>query len=100
MNRTQQPPQAQVDVSELIESCGTDPPEGFTKAGGFKGVYNGCFATALGAAPGSAFFFSAYEGMKPRLAQLNGGKEHPLHHSTAASFGARERFRAQEAPSP
>jgi len=62
-------------------------PEGFTKAGGFKGVYNGCFATALGAAPGSAFFFSAYEGMKPRLAQLNGGQEHPLHHSTAASFG-------------
>jgi len=60
---------------------------GFWKAGGFKGVYNGVLATALGAAPGAAMFFSAYEGMKPRLQQLNGGKEHPLHHSIAASCG-------------
>ena len=45
------------------------------KAGGFSGVYNGVMATALGAAPGAAFFFSAYEGMKPQLRALNGGKE-------------------------
>ena len=44
-------------------------------------------ATALGAAPGAAFFFSAYEGMKPKLQALNGGKEHPLQHSCAASCG-------------
>lgn len=60
---------------------------GFQKAGGFKGVYNGVVATALGAAPGASMFFSAYEGMKPRLQALNGGKEHPIHHSLAASFG-------------
>ena len=60
---------------------------GFWKAGGFRGVYNGVVATALGAAPGSAMFFSAYEGMKPRLQALNGGKEHPIHHSIAASCG-------------
>ena len=57
------------------------------KAGGFSGVYNGVLATALGAAPGAAMFFSAYEGMKPRLQALNGGKEHPLQHSFAASCG-------------
>ena len=57
------------------------------KAGGFSGVYNGVLATALGAAPGAAMFFSAYEGMKPRLQALNGGKEHPLQHSCAASCG-------------
>jgi len=62
-------------------------PEGFMKAGGFSGVYNGVLATALGAAPGAAMFFSAYEGMKPRLQALNGGKEHPLQHSFAASCG-------------
>ena len=44
-------------------------------------------ATALGAAPGAALFFSAYEGMKPKLQALNGGKEHPLQHSFAASCG-------------
>lgn len=62
-------------------------PEGFMKAGGFSGVYNGVMATALGAAPGAALFFSAYEGMKPKLQALNGGKEHPLQHSFAASCG-------------
>ncbi len=60
---------------------------GFWKAGGFRGVYRGVLATALGASPGSAMFFSAYEGMKPRLAALNGGKEHWLHHSFSASCG-------------
>lgn len=60
---------------------------GFMKAGGFNGVFNGVVATAIGAAPGAAMFFSAYEGMKPKLQNLNGGKEHPLHHSIAASCG-------------
>jgi len=61
--------------------------DGFWKAGGFRGIYNGVLATSLGAAPGAAMFFGAYEGMKPRLMEMNGGKEHWLHHSLASSFG-------------
>lgn len=38
--------------------------EGFIKAGGFKGVYAGLGAGAIGSAPGSMFFFSTYEGVK------------------------------------
>ena len=34
-------------------------PHGFWKAGGFSGIYRGVLATALGASPGSAMFFSA-----------------------------------------
>ena len=34
-------------------------PAGFWKAGGFSGIYRGVLATALGASPGSAMFFSA-----------------------------------------
>ena len=62
-------------------------PQGFAAAGGFKGVYNGCLATALGAAPGAAMFFSAYESMKPRLRTLFGGEDHPLVHSISAATG-------------
>ena len=36
-------------------------PHGFWKAGGFSGIYRGVLATALGASPGSAMFFSACE---------------------------------------
>ncbi len=32
-------------------------PMGFAKAGGFKGVYNGLFAAAVGSATGAALFF-------------------------------------------
>lgn len=59
--------------------------KGFLAAGGFRGVYNGVLATALGAAPGAAFFFSAYEGFKPVFRRMNGGVEHPLQHSFSAS---------------
>ena len=97
-------------------------PKGFWGAGGFSGIYRGVLATALGASPGSAMFFSACnvaveiepllhpflaanlvrapahallsllraradEGMKPRLKEMNGGKEHWLHHSCSASCG-------------
>ena len=34
-------------------------PDGFWKAGGFSRIYSGVLATALGASPGSAMFFSA-----------------------------------------
>jgi solute carrier family 25 S-adenosylmethionine transporter 26 len=62
-------------------------PEGFFKAGGFSKIYTGVVATALGAAPGAALFFSAYEGFKPLLKYANGGTEHPIQHSCAAAAG-------------
>jgi hypothetical protein len=36
-------------------------PQGFLKAGGFRGIYNGLGAAATGSAPGAALFFSTYE---------------------------------------
>ena len=36
-------------------------PQGFLKAGGFRGVYSGIGAAAAGSAPGAALFFSTYE---------------------------------------
>jgi solute carrier family 25 (mitochondrial S-adenosylmethionine transporter), member 26 len=36
-------------------------PQGFRKAGGFQGIYNGLGAAAIGSAPGAALFFSTYE---------------------------------------
>lgn len=36
-------------------------PQGFVKAGGFSGIYNGLGAAAAGSAPGAALFFSTYE---------------------------------------
>ncbi len=36
-------------------------PQGFIKAGGFRGIYNGLGAAAVGSAPGAALFFSSYE---------------------------------------
>ena len=36
-------------------------PQGFVKAGGFRGIYNGLGAAAVGSAPGAALFFCSYE---------------------------------------
>lgn len=36
-------------------------PQGFLKAGGFHGIYDGLAAAAAGSAPGAALFFSTYE---------------------------------------
>lgn len=38
---------------------------GFLKSGGFRGIYNGVGAAALGAAPNAALFFLTYESLKP-----------------------------------
>lgn len=38
--------------------------QGFIKAGGFKGVYNGLQSAAVGSAPGAAAFFVTYDSMK------------------------------------
>eukprot|EP00617_Octactis_speculum_P005366 CAMPEP_0185774910 /NCGR_PEP_ID=MMETSP1174-20130828/80403_1 /TAXON_ID=35687 /ORGANISM="Dictyocha speculum, Strain CCMP1381" /LENGTH=269 /DNA_ID=CAMNT_0028462309 /DNA_START=9 /DNA_END=818 /DNA_ORIENTATION=- len=39
-------------------------PQGFFRAGGFKGIYNGLSAAAIGSAPGAAIFFCTYEKSK------------------------------------
>lgn len=62
-------------------------PEGFIKAGGFRQVYSGMLATAIGASPGAACFFATYEATKAMWRQASGGRDHWLGHSFAASIG-------------
>jgi solute carrier family 25 S-adenosylmethionine transporter 26 len=65
-------------------------PQGFAKAGGFRGIYNGLGAAAAGSAPGAALFFSTYEAMKPRVLQLQrrvGIENEAVLHMVAASLG-------------
>ncbi|CAM9435657.1 unnamed protein product [Choristocarpus tenellus] len=57
-------------------------PQGFLKAGGFRGVYRGISAAAIGSAPGAALFFSAYETSKGVF-----GSTSPVSHMAAASIG-------------
>jgi len=38
--------------------------QGFMKAGGFKGVYRGLGIVSAGSIPGSAIFFTIYEGIR------------------------------------
>jgi solute carrier family 25 S-adenosylmethionine transporter 26 len=51
-------------------------PEGFLRAGGFKGVYNGLTSAAAGSAPGAAIFFCAYESAKTYLTRTVPEKYH------------------------
>ena len=72
--------------------------EGFFRAGGFRGIYNGIGAAALGSAPGAAAFFAVYDTTKHFLeaALTTAGEpgdgdnnDHPLLpvvHMTAASI--------------
>ena len=65
-------------------------PQGFRAAGGFRGIYNGLGAAALGSAPGAAMFFSTYESMKPQILQIQqryGMQNDALSHMIAASMG-------------
>jgi len=74
-------------------------PQGFVKAGGFRGIYNGLGAAAVGSAPGAALFFSTYETCKPIIRQWqqswggdnssdNTGMNNPaISHMMAASIG-------------
>jgi len=63
-------------------------PEGFWKAGAFKGVYRGILSATLGSAPGAAAFFSTYETMKSVLKRLgSGSQEHWTQHAFASSCG-------------
>lgn len=60
-------------------------PEGFAKAGGFRGLFKGITAAAAGSAPGASLFFSTYEMSKQRLEST--GVNGPVAHMTAASMG-------------
>eukprot|EP00934_Nitzschia_sp_Nitz4_P005956 Nitzschia sp. Nitz4//scaffold24_size164493//12274//13219//NITZ4_002305-RA/size164493-snap-gene-0.0-mRNA-1//1//CDS//3329544045//5946//frame0 len=66
-------------------------PQGFMKAGGFRGIYNGLGAAAAGSAPGAALFFSTYESFKPivlRWQSSIGIEDQPaVSHMVAASMG-------------
>ncbi|KAI1323841.1 mitochondrial carrier domain-containing protein [Xylariaceae sp. FL0255] len=77
--------------------------EGFFPSGGFRGVYRGVGSAVVGSAPGAAFFFCTYEGVKDILSRsrLKSQKENaltgrggeggwmrePLEHMLAASLG-------------
>jgi len=70
-------------------------PAGFWKSGGFRGIYNGLGAVAVGSAPGAALFFSTYETSKPVLlnwqrekcSNLLGEDELFVSHMAAAALG-------------
>lgn len=44
-------------------------PNGFFNAGGFRGIYNGLSAAAVGSVPGASLFFVSYEMTKPFLSE-------------------------------
>jgi len=67
-------------------------PQGFIKAGGLRGIYNGLSAAAIGSAPGAALFFTVYEQCKDIVhsyqTQFQFLPEHRVvTHMTAASLG-------------
>jgi len=65
-------------------------PQGFLAAGGFRGVYQGLGAAALGSAPGAALFFSFYEQLKPKVLRIQQNMEignESTSHMIAASLG-------------
>ena len=64
-------------------------PEGFIKAGGFKGIYEGISIVAVGSAPGAALFFSTYEFSKKIMMPIavNNNYSQSLVHMSCASIG-------------
>ena len=62
---------------------------GFLKAGGFRGIFSGVGAAALGSAPTAGIFFGAYELTKNcgTSLGLTGNSYEPITHMVAASFG-------------
>ncbi|KAI0441488.1 mitochondrial carrier [Xylaria telfairii] len=70
---------------------------GFFPSGGFRGVYRGVGSAVVGSAPGAAFFFCTYEGVKDVLSRARrrsdgaaAGKKtwaEPFEHMAAASVG-------------
>eukprot|EP01031_Cornospumella_fuschlensis_P020086 gene20086-24618_t len=62
-------------------------PQGFLKAGGFRGIYAGLGAAAVGSAPGSALFFSSYETCKKAFPTFAPNLPNPVVHMLSASVG-------------
>ncbi|MDI1486495.1 MAG: S-adenosylmethionine transporter [Ramalina farinacea] len=67
---------------------------GFTRSGGFRGIYSGVGSALIGSAPGAALFFVSYEGVKAWFHPpgLLGKDDHdgwtePFAHMAAASVG-------------
>ncbi|KAJ6544598.1 mitochondrial carrier domain-containing protein [Mycena vulgaris] len=59
-------------------------PQGFSRAGGFKGIYKGVGSVGVGSAPGAAVFFATYDALKhnsPLPAHLQ-----PVTHMLSASM--------------
>jgi solute carrier family 25 S-adenosylmethionine transporter 26 len=59
--------------------------QGFIKAGGFRGVYKGLSAAAVGSAPGAALFFSTYEMSKQILQNRNNSSSSSSSSSSSGS---------------
>jgi len=61
--------------------------QGFLKSGGFRGVYKGLSAAAVGSAPGAALFFCSYETCKSVLRPEASKLPAPVVHMTSACIG-------------
>nr|XP_008177685.1 S-adenosylmethionine mitochondrial carrier protein isoform X2 [Chrysemys picta bellii] len=62
-------------------------PQGFKKAGGFRGIYAGVPSAAVGSFPNAAAFFVTYEYVKCLLHTASPPYLSPVTHMVAASFG-------------
>ncbi|XP_072797748.1 mitochondrial S-adenosylmethionine carrier protein isoform X3 [Vicugna pacos] len=62
-------------------------PQGFNKAGGFRGIYAGVPSTAIGSFPNAAAFFITYEYVKWFLHSDSSPYLMPVKHMLAASAG-------------
>ncbi|XP_051010905.1 S-adenosylmethionine mitochondrial carrier protein [Acomys russatus] len=62
-------------------------PQGFSKAGGFRGIYAGVPSTAVGSFPNAAAFFLTYEYVKCLLHTDSASHFRPMKHMLAASAG-------------
>uniref|UniRef100_A0A8C5SQI9 Mitochondrial S-adenosylmethionine carrier protein n=1 Tax=Laticauda laticaudata TaxID=8630 RepID=A0A8C5SQI9_LATLA len=62
-------------------------PQGFKKAGGFRGIYAGVPSAAVGSFPNAAAFFVTYEYTKAVLHTDGSPYLSPIIHMMAASFG-------------
>uniref|UniRef100_A0A8B9Q384 Mitochondrial S-adenosylmethionine carrier protein n=1 Tax=Apteryx owenii TaxID=8824 RepID=A0A8B9Q384_APTOW len=62
-------------------------PQGFRKAGGFRGIYAGVPSAAIGSFPNAAAFFVTYEYVKSVLHRGSTPYLTPVTHMVAASFG-------------
>uniref|UniRef100_A0A8V0ZGT1 Mitochondrial S-adenosylmethionine carrier protein n=1 Tax=Gallus gallus TaxID=9031 RepID=A0A8V0ZGT1_CHICK len=62
-------------------------PQGFRKAGGFRGIYAGVPSTAIGSFPNAAAFFITYENVKSVLHHDSTSYLTPVTHMVAASLG-------------